>query len=181
MVCHRCVLIVEQIVSQKNLPFKSIDLGVIEFETNLTDIEKEELKKELEKVGFEWLNDKEQLLINRMKTLLIELLQITPVILEQPLSVYLSNELNVDYHQLSQIFSQTESTTIESYFIALKIEKAKELLVYDELSLKEITYLLNYSSVAHLSTQFKKVTGMTPTAFKNITQNFTNRKKIDSL
>lgn len=181
MVCQRCIFVVDQIITNQNILIKSIHLGVVEFEENLTDHQAEKLKNELENVGFEWLNDKEQMLITRVKTSLIRLLQSQPLILDVPLSAYLSQELVVDYHQLSQLFSQTESTTIETYFIALKIEKVKELLTYNEASLKEIAYQLNYSSVAHLSTQFKKVTGMTPTEFKNITQNFTDRKQLDKL
>ncbi len=181
MVCQRCIFVVDQIIKKQNIPVKSIHLGVVEFEENLTNQQVEKLKNELENVGFEWLNDKEQMLITRVKTSLIALLQSQPLVLDVPLSVYLSQELLVDYHQLSQLFSQIESTTIETYFITLKIEKVKELLIYNESSLKEISYQLNYSSVAHLSTQFKKVTGMTPTEFKNITQNFTDRKQLDKL
>ncbi len=181
MVCQRCILVVDQIIKNKNIVVKSIHLGVIEFEDKLTDDISIELKNELEKVGFEWLNDKEQMLITKVKTLLIELLQDMPFTIDVPLSVYLSKELDIDYQQLSQLFSQIESTTIEAYFIALKIEKVKELLIYNEMNLKEITYQLNYSSVAHLSTQFKKVAGMTPTDFKNITQNFNDRKQLDQL
>lgn len=179
MVCHRCILAVEQIFESLNYTPITIKLGEVELATQLEPEVLEKISQKLEAIGFELLNDKERQGVTQIKSLLIELLQGEQLILEMPLSAYLAKELNKDYLYLTQLFSQLESTTIEQYFIQLKIEKVKELLLYDELSLKEIAFRLNYSSVAHLSTQFKKITGMTPTAFKQLT--LPHRKQIDQL
>ncbi|WP_353119664.1 AraC family transcriptional regulator [Myroides odoratus] len=169
MVCHRCILAVEQILQEMNQTAVAIHLGEVELQEQLTETEVQQLSQKLEEIGFELLNDKERQLVTQVKSLLTDLLQSDQLILETPLSTYLAIQLNKDYLYLTQLFSQIESTTIEQYFIHLKIEKVKELLIDDELTLKEIAFQLNYSSVAHLSTQFKKMTGMTPTAFKQAT------------
>ncbi|EHQ41447.1 helix-turn-helix domain-containing protein [Myroides odoratus] len=177
MVCHRCILAVEQILQGMNHTAVAIHLGEVELQEQLTETEVQQLSQKLEEIGFELLNDKERQLVTQIKSLLIGLLQSDQLALETPLSAYLSAQLNKDYLYLTQLFSQIESTTIEQYFIHLKIEKVKELLIHDELTLKEIAFQLNYSSVAHLSTQFKKITGMTPTAFKQVTPS--HRIQID--
>lgn len=179
MVCHRCILAVEQIFESMQHTPLAIKLGEVELSAQLEPEIVEKISQKLEAIGFELLNDKERQGVTQIKSLLIELLQGEQLILEVPLSVYLAKKLNKDYLYLTQLFSQLESTTIEQYFIQLKIEKVKELLLYDELSLKEIAFRLNYTSVAHLSTQFKKITGMTPTAFKQLT--LPHRKQIDQL
>ncbi|MBB1139749.1 AraC family transcriptional regulator [Myroides sp. WP-1] len=179
MVCHRCILAVDQILTEfKYVPI-AIKLGEVELQEQLDDEALQKLAESLEAIGFELLNDKEKQLVAQIKALLIALLQTEQWTLETPLSVYLAGELNKDYLFLTQLFSQIEATTIEQYFIQLKIEKVKELLLYDELSLKEIAFRLNYSSVAHLSTQFKKITGMTPTGFKQLTA--PHRRQLDEL
>ncbi|WP_413512515.1 helix-turn-helix domain-containing protein [Myroides odoratus] len=179
MVCHRCILAVEQILKNMQYTPLSIQLGEVELQQVVGVDELQKISQKLEEIGFELLNDKEHQLVTQIKSLLIELLQAEQLALETPLSLYLATQLQKDYLYLTQLFSQIESTTIEQYFIALKIEKVKELLLYDELSLKEIAFRLNYSSIAHLSTQFKKITGMTPTAFKQLTS--PHRKQIDHL
>lgn len=179
MVCHRCILAVEQIFESMHYKLLAIKLGEVEVEEELETEELQHVKQKLEAIGFELLNDKERQGVTQIKGLLIELLQSEQLILKVPLSSYLAKELNKDYLYLTQLFSQLESTTIEQYFIHLKIEKVKELLLYDELSLKEIAFRLNYSSVAHLSTQFKKITGMPPTAFKQLST--PHRTQIDHL
>lgn len=179
MVCHRCILAVEQILKNMQYTPLSIQLGEVELQQAIGIDELQKISQKLEEIGFELLNDKEHQLVTQIKSLLIELLQAEQLVLETPLSLYLATQLQKDYLYLTQLFSQIESTTIEQYFIALKIEKVKELLLYDELSLKEIAFRLNYSSIAHLSTQFKKITGMTPTAFKQLAS--PHRKKIDQL
>ncbi|MDM1046190.1 helix-turn-helix transcriptional regulator [Myroides sp. 1354] len=179
MVCHRCILAVEQILQTMNYTAVAIQLGEVEIQEQLVEKELQHLRMQLEKIGFELLNDKERQVVTQIKSLLIGLLQSEQWTLETPLSSYLAEQLNRDYLYLTQLFSQIESTTIEQYFIHLKIERVKELLVYDELTLKEISFQLNYSSVAHLSTQFKKITGMTPTAFKQLTT--PHRIQIDHL
>ena len=179
MVCHRCILAVEQILVDMKYTAVEIKLGEVEIKETLGDQALLKLTEKLEAIGFELLNDKERQLVAQIKALLVALLQEEYFALETPLSTYLASELNREYLNLTQLFSQMESTTIEQYFIKLKIEKVKELLVYDELSLKEIAFRLNYSSVAHLSTQFKKITGMTPTEFKQVTT--PHRRQLDHL
>jgi len=141
--------------------------------------QKANLEKTLVELGFELIDDKKNRLIENIKKIIIELVQKQNSDLKTNLSDYLSNKLHHDYNYISNLFSEVEGTTIEKYFIAQKIEKVKELLVYDELSLSEIAYKLNYSSVAHLSNQFKKVTGLTPTYFKNIKE--IKRKPLDEV
>ncbi|MBB1149489.1 helix-turn-helix transcriptional regulator [Myroides sp. NP-2] len=179
MVCHRCILAVEQIFKSMQYTPIAIKLGEVELQEQVKPADLEQISQKLEAIGFELLNDKERQGVSQIKSLLVELLQGEQLVLEMPLSTYLSTKLNREYLYLTQLFSQLESTTIEQYFIQLKIEKVKELLLYDELSLKEISFRLNYSSVAHLSTQFKKITGMTPTAFKQLS--LPHRKKLDQL
>ena len=137
------------------------------------------MKTALEKVGFELIDNRKGQLIERAKTLLIELVHRQNNELRTNLSDYLSQQLGHDYSSLSTLFSEVEGTTIEKFYIAQKIERVKELLVYDELSLSEIAHLLNYSSVAHLSNQFKKITGLTPSHFKQI--GAVKRKPLDEL
>ncbi|QEK52854.1 helix-turn-helix transcriptional regulator [Pedobacter aquae] len=133
----------------------------------------------LENLGFEIIDDKKSKLIDAIKTQIIELIHHQKEALHINLSDFLSRQLKHDYSYLSNLFSEKEGITIEKYFITQKIEKVKELLIYDELSLSEIAYQLNYSSVAHLSSQFKKVTGLTPSFFKNLKGN--KRIEIEKL
>ena len=145
-----------------------VELGEVIIQGQLDDAKKAELEILLKSLGFELIDDKKSRLIENIKKQIIQLIQLHSNDSKVNLSDYLSQNLNQDYSHLSNLFSEVEGTTIETYFIAQKIEKVKELLVYDELSLSEIAYQLHYSSVAHLSAQFKKVTGLTPTHFKNI-------------
>ncbi|MTG98591.1 MULTISPECIES: helix-turn-helix domain-containing protein [Myroides] len=179
MVCTRCKMAVESLFTELKYTVINIDLGEVEIKESLSDTQLGEIKDRLEAIGFELLDDRKSKIVTKIKSLLIELVQKNNAYLETPLSNYISEQMNQDYHALSTLFSSLESTTIEQYFIILKIERVKELLVYDEISLKEIAYLLNYSSVAHLSKQFKKVTGLTPTHFK--TTGDQRRKLIDKL
>ncbi|WP_367772085.1 helix-turn-helix domain-containing protein [Flavobacterium sp. WC2421] len=179
MVCGRCEMAVKLELERMKLPVSSIKLGEVNLSRELTDIEIQELSTNLEKLGFELLEDKISQTIEQIKNLIVELVHYKKDQLKVNLSTYLSECLNQDYSALSKLFSDNEGTTIEHYFIAQKIEKAKELLVYDELTLSEIAIALNYSNVAHLSNQFKKVTGFTPTYFKKMKEN--TRKQIDSL
>jgi len=156
-----------------------MELGEVILEKELGIEQKANLEKTLVELGFELIDDKKNRLIENIKKIIIELVQKQNSDLKTNLSDYLSNKLHHDYNYISNLFSEVEGTTIEKYFIAQKIEKVKELLVYDELSLSEIAYKLNYSSVAHLSNQFKKVTGLTPTYFKNIKE--IKRKPLDEV
>lgn len=179
MVCSRCEMAVKLELEKMKLSFISIKLGEVNLSRELTDIEIQELSTNLEKLGFELLVDKISQTIEQIKNLIVELVHYKKDQLKVNLSTYLSESLNQDYSALSKLFSDKEGVTIEHYLIAQKIEKAKELLVYDELTLSEIAIALNYSNVAHLSNQFKKVTGSTPTHFKKIKEN--TRIQIDSL
>lgn len=158
----------------------SVSLGEIELALpSLTNTQSDELKSALQKFGFELLTDKKQQLTVQIKAAIVELVHYNDGNLKVNLSTYLGQKLGLDYTHLSAVFSEIERSTIEKYFIKQKIEKAKELLSYGEKTLSEIAYILNYSSVAHLSAQFKKVTGNTPTAYKSL-QN-ANRKTLDKI
>jgi YesN/AraC family two-component response regulator len=146
----------------------NVELGVVNFDRELTASEKQLAGTTLNEFGFEIIDDKKSRLIEQIKTLVIELVHYNDNDLKTNLSVHLSRHLNHDYNYISNLFSEVEGKTIEKYFIAQKIEKVKELIVYDELSLSEIAFRMNYSSVAYLSNQFKKVTGLTPSHFKKI-------------
>jgi AraC-like DNA-binding protein len=150
----------------------SVELGEVELKNDINENQKSELLKKLRAIGFDKTIDK-------IKTLIIDLVQNKNNDLKSNLSSYISQELHQDYNTLSNLFSEVENTTIEKYFINQKIEKVKELIIYDELSLSQIAYSLNYSTVSHLSNQFKKVTGFSPTYFKNIKT--IKRKQIEDV
>lgn len=156
-----------------------LTLGEVELDREINNAEKETINNHLQTFGFELIDDKKCRLIGQIKSLIIDLVHHQNSELKANLSDLLSGKLQHDYTYLSNLFSEVEGTTIEKYFIAQKIEKVKELLVYDELSLSEIAFQLNYSSVAHLSNQFKKVTGLTPSHFKNI--KIDKRKPLDEV
>jgi AraC-like DNA-binding protein len=179
MVCGRCEVAVKAELEKMELPVISIQLGEIELSRELAEDETESLADNLKNLGFELLKDEISKTIWQIKNLVIHLVHYRNENIKINLSTYISEELSQDYSTLSKLFSEREGITIGHYFIAQKIEKAKELLVYNELSLSEIADQLNYSNVAHLSNQFKKVTGFTPTHFKKLEQN--TRKQIDSL
>jgi len=157
----------------------NISLGEVELNKELTDTEKQNLDNHLQTFGFEIIDNRKSRLIGQIKSSIIELVHHQNSELKTNLSDYLGNKLLHDYTYLSNLFSEVEGNTIEKYFIAQKIERVKELLVYDELSLSEIAFKLNYSSVAYLSHQFKKVTGLTPRHFKNI--RVSKRKPLDEV
>ncbi|AZJ31095.1 AraC-type DNA-binding protein [Tenacibaculum mesophilum] len=179
MVCNRCILVIQNELDKLGVGVKSIKLGEVILEKELTSDEKESLDKILLDLGFEIIDDKKSRIIEKIKNLIINLVHHQDSETKINLSELLSNELHHDYNYLSNLFSEVEGTTIEKYFIAQKIEKVKELLVYDELSLSEIAFRLHYSSVAYLSNQFKKVTGLTPSHFKKIRKD--RRKPLDEV
>ncbi|MDX9705621.1 MAG: AraC family transcriptional regulator [Weeksellaceae bacterium] len=168
MVCNRCIMVIQNELTKLGWIIKSIKLGEVTLSKELNPEEKKHLEKILIPLGFELIDDKKSRIIEQIKTLIIDLIHQQNSELKTNLSELLSNQLHHDYNYLSNLFSEVEGTTIEKYFIAQKIEKVKELLVYDELSLTEIAFRLNYSSVAYLSNQFKKVTGLSPSYFKQI-------------
>ncbi len=158
---------VRSVFEKLNLPVISIDLGIVELESILTNLQKKELDLNLNSLGFELLEDAKLLMVEKIKNLIIDLVQNESTQLKIKLSAYLSSALLQDYNSISSVFSEVENKTIEHYYIQLKVERVKELLTYNELNLNEIAYQLNYSSVAYLSNQFKKVTGITPSDFKH--------------
>ncbi|MNK19560.1 DNA-binding transcriptional regulator AraC [compost metagenome] len=167
MVCDRCKMAVETVLDKLDLNPTNVVLGEVDLkEESLTDAKYQEMKTALENLGFELLEDKKKAAVAQIKAAIVELAHYTKEPLKVNLSEYLSGKLSADYTFLSSVFSAEESNTIEHYYIQQKIEKAKELLSYGELTLSEIAFQLNYSSVAHLSAQFKKETGLTPSQFK---------------
>lgn len=167
MVCNRCKMVVRTEFEKLGLHPISVQLGTVEIvESEIIESKQKELKEALERFGFELLVDKKKQVVERIKTTIIDLVHYRTSNLKVNLSAYLSAELGMSYANLSTTFSELEGITIEKYFIQQKIEKVKELLTYDEKSLSEIAFLLDYSSVAHLSAQFKKISGETPSAYK---------------
>ncbi len=166
MVCIRCKMVVKSELDKLGLQYKKVDLGEVDLAGDITPEQHNLLKIGLLKSGLELMDDKKAVLIERIKNVIIEMVHYADEPPKTNFSDYISEKLQYDYTYLSNIFSEVTGTTIEHYIIAHKIERVKELLLYDELNLSEISYRLNYSSVAHLSNQFKKVTGLTPTYFK---------------
>ena len=179
MVCNRCIMVVQNELDKLGFDVMNIKLGEVMLAKEPTPEEKSNLDKVLVPLGFEIIDDKKSRIIEQIKNIIIDLVHHQDNDIKTNLSGVLSSKLYYDYNYLSNLFSEVEGTTIEKYFIAQKIEKVKELLVYDELSLSEIAFRLNYSSVAYLSNQFKKVTGLTPSHFKQIKAD--KRKPLDSL
>ncbi|WP_165041403.1 AraC family transcriptional regulator [Dysgonomonas sp. ZJ709] len=179
MVCERCNMVVKSELEKLRLQPLSVDLGEIELQEELSPIQKKQLDSKLQSLGFSLIDDKRSRLIEQIKGIIIELVHHNNSELKVNLSDYLTTRLPFDYNYISNLFSEVEGRTIENYFISQKIERVKELLVYDELTLSEIAFRLNYSSVAHLSGQFKKITGLTPSHFKNIRTE--KRKPLDRL
>lgn len=179
MVCDRCVMVVRTELERAGCRVLAVRLGEAEVEGGLSPGEKARLAERLEALGFELLEDRRARMIEAVKRAVIELVRAEEVMPDVRLSEYLQERLRVDYRQISTLFSETEGRTVEKYFIAQKIERVKELLVYDELSLGEIAFRLSYSSVAHLSAQFKQVTGMTPSRYKLMGS--AGRRAIDSV
>lgn len=168
MVSLRCKMLVKQELDKLGIAYSSIDLGTVEFSDDITEEQLEAFGTNLEKSGLELLDDKNNIMVERIKNIIVEMVHHTDELPEINDSKYISEKMGYDYTYLSNIFSEVKGITIQQYIIMHKIEKVKELLLYDELNLSEIAFKLNYSSVAHLSNQFKKVTGLTPTYFKKL-------------
>jgi AraC-like DNA-binding protein len=179
MVCIRCKMIVKDELSKLRLHYTRVELGEAEIMENVTVEQHDQMKVALQKWGLELMDDKKSMLIEKIKSIIIELIHYSDEQLRNNFSNYLSEKLNYDYTYLSNLFSEVEGTTIEHFMITHKIERVKELLVYDELNLTEIAWKLHYSSVAHLSNQFKKITGLTPTHFKQLRQK--RRNNLENL
>lgn len=180
MVCHRCKLAVETELKKLNLHPLKIDLGeVVLKEETINEKQLQQLSTNLKQLGFELLDDKRKKIIEQIKTLIIQSIHYNKQQPAKNYSAFFAENLHHDYSYLSKLFSETEGVTIEQFIINQKIEKVKELLVYDEKNLNEISYDLGYSSVAHLSSQFKKITGLTPTAFRQ--SGIHHRKTLDKV
>lgn len=170
MVSIRCKMIVKDELKRLGLQYLVVDLGSVEILENITPIQHEQLKANLLQSGLELLDDKRSILIEKIKNVIIEMVHYSDEIPETNYSEYISKKLNYDYTYLSNIFSEVKGITIQQFIIIHKIERVKEMLLYDEYNLTEISYKLHYSSVAHLSNQFKKVTGLSPSFFKQLRQ-----------
>jgi AraC-like DNA-binding protein len=177
MVCNRCKLAVQSEMEKAGLEVIHMELGEVDLLNEPTTLQLEQLKAGLNKLGFELISDQKSRVIEQIKTQIISVVHYTDKPEHFKLSVLLADRLHHDYSYLSNLFSAVEGVTIEKYYIAQKIERVKELLVYNELSLSEIAYQMGYSSVAHLSSQFKQVIGLTPSAFKSLQKQ--QRKPLD--
>ena len=168
MVCIRCKMVVKEELAKLGIAHAIVELGEVDIISPFTSVLHDQLKERLTKFGLELMDDKKSVLIQRIKNVIVELVHYSEEPLAVNFSVFLSEKLNHDYTYMANLFSEVQGTTIEKFIISHKIERVKELLVYDELNLTEIAYLMHYSSVAHLSAQFKKVTGLTPSYFKQM-------------
>lgn len=179
MVSLRCKLMVKSVLDNLGIDYVMIELGEVELKKALTDFEREQLKSALKVSGLELMDDKKAILVEKIKNVIIEMIHYEDELPYTKFSEYLSSKLKIDYKILSNIFSKAKGITIEHYIVLHKIEKVKELLIYDEMSVKEIAIRLHYSSASHLCNQFKKVTGLTPTFFKTIKDN--RRKHLEDI
>lgn len=180
MVSLRCKIAVKEELKKLKLTHSSIDLGEVTLKKNIHAEDREALRLALLRKGLELMDDKKSVLIEKTKTIIIELIHYSEKHPKVNYSDYISEELDYNYAHLANLFSEVTGTTIINYIIINKIERVKELLLYDELSLTEISHLMDYSSVAHLSNQFKKITGLTPTYFKKI-KNYKKRIQLEEL
>ena len=179
MVCLRCINAVKGVLEDVDIPYSNVHLGVVHLQQPLTIEQSNNIQPKLESLGFSLVSNRKSQLIERMKNLVIDQIHHSRAEMNIKYTDFISDQLNQDYKYLSALFSSVEGITFEQFIIKQKIERIKELIVYDELSLSEIAYQLEYSSVAYLSNQFKKITGMTPTQFKHST--LQNRNTLDGI
>ena len=168
MVCIRCQIVVKSELEKLGLKYINVKIGEADIVEDILPEQLEQLDGALRKSGLLLMDDKKSILVEKIKTAIIELVHYTEEQIKVNLSDYLSEKLNHDYTYLANLFSEVKGITIEKFYLTHKIEKVKELIVYDELNFSEIAYKMHYSSVAHLSNQFKKITGLTPSHFKNL-------------
>ena len=171
MVSFRCKMLVQEKLRKLGIPYVSVELGEVEVSENISTEKLYQFKSALLTLGLELIEDKKAILIEKIKNVIVQMVHYSDEVPDTNNSDFLSEKLNHNYRHLAKIFSEVTGDTIEHYIIAQKIEKIKEFLSYNELNLTEISYRLNYSSVAHLSYQFKKFTGLTPTLFKSLNSN----------
>ena len=179
MVCQRCVMTVKDILHKKAIPFENVSLGEVDLTGKLSDDELKDLQTSLNKVGFELIETRVNKIVEDIKQRILEYLAMGMDSQNIKLSSFITQKINYDYSYLSDLFSSIEVKTIEQFFILQRIEKVKELIVYDQLSLTEISYQTGFSSVHHLSAQFKKITGLSPSHFKKIAGE--KRKSLDKV
>lgn len=168
MVSLRCKIVVKQELEKIGLHCVKVDLGTIEISENISDSKKQELNRNLKRYGLRLLDDQRNILIEKIKVVIIEMIHYSEDMPKVNYSDFISEKLGYDYTYLANTFSEVKGLTIQQYIIHHKIERVKELLLYDNFNLTEISYKLHYSSVAHLSNQFKKITGLTPSFFKHL-------------
>lgn len=159
-------MLVKEILKELGLHFVMVDLGEVDVMENISLEQREELREALLESGLELMDDKRAMLIEKIKNIIIEMVHHSDEVVKVNFSTYLSEKLNYDYTYMANLFSEIQGTTIEQFVISHKVERIKELIIYDELNISEIAWKMNYSSVAHLSNQFKKVTGLSPSHFK---------------
>lgn len=179
MVCPRCVMVVRQILEDLKIDYHQITLGEIELKNSINESARIKFSENLEKVGFSLIDDRKSRIIDQMKMLVIDRIHHPSEDSHFKWTELISESLHYDYKYLSTLFSSVEGITLEQYIIRQKIERIKELMIYDELTLTQIAYQLKYSSVAHLSGQFKQFTGMTPSQFKRAIDH--NRQGLDAI
>ena len=179
MVSIRCKMVVKAELEKLGLDYGTVELGEVEVKGPISEPQRKQIKAGLLKSGLELMDDKKAVLIEKIKNVIVELIHYSDELPKTNFSDFLTEKLQYDYTYMANLFSEVQGTTIQQYIILHKIEKVKELLVYDELNLTEIAYKLHYSSVAHLSNQFKKITGLTPTHFKKL--GYKRRRKLEDL
>jgi AraC-like DNA-binding protein len=179
MVSLRCKMLVKSELKKLDLDYKYVDLGEVKLTYPISEKKKTELKKALQTSGLELMDDKNTMLIEKIINIILEMIHYTYEVPKVNFSTFLSEKLHQDYYKLAEIFPKTKGITIEHFIQLHKIERVKELIIYDELNITEISYLMHYSSVAHLSKQFKQITGLTPTFFKNLAKR--KRKNLEDL
>ena len=179
MVSNRCKMVVKEELKKLGLHFIIVDMGVVDIMENITAEQREQIRIALLKSGLELMDDKRSVVIEKIKNVIIEMVHYTDELPKTNFSDYLSEKLNHDYTYLANLFSEVQGTTIEQFIISHKIERIKELMIYDELNISEIAWKMHYCSVAHLSNQFKKNTGLTPSHFKKL--NNKRRKAIEDV
>jgi AraC-like DNA-binding protein len=168
MVSNRCKIVVKDELKKLGLHFMVVDLGEVDIMEDITLEQREQLKQALHDTGLELMDDKRSVLIERIKNVIIEMIHHSDEMIKINFSHFLSEKLSHDYTYMANLFSEVQGTTIEQFIISHKIERIKELIIYDELNITEIAWKMNYSSVAHLSNQFKKMTGLSPSHFKQL-------------
>ena len=168
MVSTRCILAVKEELKKLGLHFIMVDLGKAEIMEDISVKQKKQLKIALLRLGLELINDKRSVLIEEIKNSVIQMVHHSDEMVKTNFSVFLSEKLHLDYNYLSNLFTEVQGTTIEQFIISHKVERIKELIIYDELSITQIAWKMNYSSVAYLSNQFKRITGLSPSHFRNL-------------